>query len=219
MNYEQAARLWLLRDAFRKRIRGLSTAGGREPSPLEGEGGVRPWPDPGRGGALRFAVAGDRRPPPLPPSGNLEGTFPLKGGRFLVRAICRTCIIVSRRGFSPRVVLKNEGAGRFRSASQDLFVALAKAPRAAVTKPSSSTLPSRAAWSPGGRRTQGHAAKQHLAKGSRPWMDPLGLRRVFGLRDLPHGAARPSGFAKGFAGRVRRSLSAQTKRARLRLTA
>ena len=101
-------------------------------------------------------------------------------------------LIVSRRRLSPRVVLTSEGAGRFRSASQDLFVALAKAPRAAVTKSNLPTLPSRAAWSPKGRRTQGHAAKRHLAKGSRPWMDPLGLRRAFGLRDFPHGAAHCS---------------------------
>jgi hypothetical protein len=53
-----------------------------------------------------------------------------------------------------------------------------------------------AAWSPWGRRTKGHAAVQHPATGSRPWVDPSGLRRAFPVRQVEHGAARPS--AKAF---------------------
>ena len=104
----------------------------------------------------------------------------------------------SDRRNCPSFIRRERGASRHlvpsaqRSGPRIEEAGATRAPRAAVTKSNLPTLPSRAAWSPAGRRTQGHAAKQHLAKGSRPWMDPLGLRRALSLRDFPHGAAHSS---------------------------
>jgi hypothetical protein len=114
------------------------------------------------------------------------------------------------RGCSPGRGFDDEGAGR-REAPRILFFcgASSSAPRggdiAQFVHSSASGYsaglerrPQAASKSLGGGRARRHAAKQHLAKGSRPWMDPSGRSRAV-LSGRP--AAAPPALPVSHAGR------------------